>query len=70
MIEARADGRAAATKLLTRDDLCERLRLSKRTISRMLSAGKLPPPVQIGRCVRWRERDIERWIEDGCPATK
>ncbi len=54
-------------RLLTRDDLCERLQLSKRTLSRMVSGGKLPRPIQLGRNVRWRESDIVQWIADGCP---
>ena len=50
-------------RLLTTADLGKQLQLSKRTISRMLSAGELPPPVRIGRLVRWREADIAQFIE-------
>jgi excisionase family DNA binding protein len=51
------------TRLLTRADLSERLQISKRTISRMLSSGELPRPAKIGRLVRWRESDIAQFIE-------
>jgi excisionase family DNA binding protein len=53
--------------LLTRQDLCTRLQLSKRTIARMLSTGQLPPAVRIGRNVRWRADAIDAWIDQGCP---
>jgi predicted DNA-binding transcriptional regulator AlpA len=33
----------------------------------MVSAGKLPPPLYLGRNVRWREQDIDHWIANGCP---
>jgi len=51
------------SRLLTRADLSERLNMSMRTISRMLSAGELPPPARFGRLVRWRESDIEEFID-------
>lgn len=53
-----------STRLLTRADLSERLQISKRTISRMLSSGELPRPAKIGRLVRWREVDVARFIEN------
>jgi predicted DNA-binding transcriptional regulator AlpA len=40
---------------------------SERWIWDKASAGKLPKPLRIGRFVRWRRRDIEAWIEAGCP---
>jgi excisionase family DNA binding protein len=68
MIHKASDKAKSATRLLTVSDLCERLQLSKRTISRMVAAGdRLPRPVQIGRNVRWTESDIEEWIAQGCP---
>jgi excisionase family DNA binding protein len=56
------------TELLTRQELCSRLKLSKRTISRLLSCGKLPPAVRLGHSVRWRADEIDQWIDRGCPA--
>jgi excisionase family DNA binding protein len=55
-------------RLLTREDLCRELQLSMRTLSRLLSGGKMPLPLRIGRNVRWRATDIEEWIEQGCPS--
>ncbi len=45
----------------------ELLNLSTRTVWRLLSAGKLPRPVRIGRSVRWSRSDLETWIANGCP---
>lgn len=45
----------------------ELLNLSTRTVWRLLSAGKLPKPVRIGRSVRWSRSDLETWIANGCP---
>ena len=50
---------------------CEVARLlgiSKRTLWRLLSAGKLPAPVRLGSNVRWRLDEVEKWISQGCPA--
>lgn len=63
MVQHIESTKTEGTWLLTRGDLSERLNVSKRTISRMLSAGELPRPVRIGRLVRWRESDIEEFID-------
>ena len=49
---------------------CEVARLlgiSKRTLWRLLSAGKLPAPIRLGNNVRWRLDEVEQWISQGCP---
>lgn len=50
------------TKALARILSC-----SERQIRRLHSGNKLPSPVRIGRCVRWRIKTIERWLDLGCP---
>lgn len=57
-------------KLLTAKTLGEALSLSKRTIFRLDSSGRIPKPVRIGGSVRWRQSDIERWISLDCPDRK
>ena len=54
--------------LITAEEAAAALRVSERTLWRLLSAGKVPPPVRIGRNSRWRRAEIEGWIELGCPA--
>ena len=54
-------------KLLNAEAVSEKLSLSKRTIFRLDSSGKIPAPVRINGSVRWRESDIENWISMDCP---
>lgn len=49
-------------------ELARLLGISKRTLWRLLSAGKLPVPVRLGNSVRWRLDEVEQWISRGCPA--
>jgi predicted DNA-binding transcriptional regulator AlpA len=41
--------------------------IAERSLHRHVSSGKAPHAVRIGRSVRWRRSDINRWIADGCP---
>jgi predicted DNA-binding transcriptional regulator AlpA len=34
---------------------------------RLRAAGKLPPPVRLGRKVLWRRSEVIGWIDAGCP---
>ena len=55
---------SAETKLLTVQQVAARLALSVRTVWRKTAAGELPAPVRFtGRIVRWRSRDIDRYID-------
>ena len=47
--------------------LAEMLDVSTRQIARMRDMGLLPPCVRIGRSVKHKISDIEKWIADGCP---
>jgi predicted DNA-binding transcriptional regulator AlpA len=38
-----------------------------RTLRAWDSAGKLPAPIRIGRCVRWRVSEIRAWLDAGAP---
>ena len=53
--------------LLSAAELATTLRLSKRTLWRLLAAKKLIAPIRVGGSVRWRISDVRRWIDDGCP---
>lgn len=52
--------------LLSVKDLAESLNCSKRHIRRLTDAGRMPPPIRVGRLLRWRRDDIARWVADGC----
>ena len=34
----------------------------------LAKTGRLPLPVRMGRCVRWRRAELSAWIDAGCPA--
>ena len=53
--------------LMTVEQLAKVLQVSIRSVWRMRSAGQVPPPVKIGGGVRWRVRDVQSWIDEGCP---
>ncbi|MBN8625036.1 MAG: helix-turn-helix domain-containing protein [Planctomycetes bacterium] len=53
--------------LIQADELATLLNVSERTLWRLLSAGKIPEPVRLGRSTRWRLDQVRQWINDGCP---
>ena len=56
--------------LLAVGDVARLLNVSRLTVFRWRSAGRLPLPVKIGRVVRWRRSEIETWIAQGCPNSR
>lgn len=48
-------------------ELAAFLGVSRATVCRMNSAGKLPRPIRFNRAVRWDCWTIEEWVSDGCP---
>jgi prophage regulatory protein len=57
-------------QLLNAKILGEKINLSKRQIFRLNSCGKIPAALKIGGSIRWRQSDIELWLEMGCPDRK
>ena len=55
-----------ADYFLKAEDLSEILGVSKRTVWRWRSSGKIPEPVTIAGSTRWRSTVIRSWVEDGC----
>ena len=58
----------AAPLLISAEELAKLMHVSERTLWRLLSAGKVPKPVRIGRNTRWKLAEVTDWIERGCPA--
>ena len=56
-----------APKLINAEELARMMNISERTLWRLLSGGRLPQPVRIGRSTRWRLAEVAEWIERGCP---
>ena len=44
------------------------LKVSERTLWRMWNEGEMPPPVRVGRAVRWSYETLKAWVTAGCPA--
>jgi excisionase family DNA binding protein len=49
--------------LLDAIDVAKILRVSKRTFESLVALGKGPPAMTIGRQRRWRQRDVDEWLE-------
>jgi len=47
--------------------LSEMLGISEGSVWRGVLTGKVLKPVRIGRSVRWRKREVQAWVEAGCP---
>lgn len=58
------------TQLLTAKALAKILSTSVRSIWRYRSSGRLPETVKIAGAIRWRQSDIENWINLGCCSQK
>lgn len=62
MMVAKEESRSHA--LLRVEDVAGLLGVSKRTVWRLVSGRRLPQPVAIGRCKRWRQTDVERFVDE------
>ena len=40
---------------------------SRKGATRLRDIGGMPPPLRIGRAIRWSREVILKWIADGCP---
>ena len=56
-----------AAELLTTQQVAELLKAGQRSVWRWSRSGRMPPPVRIANSVRFRRREIEEWIANGCP---
>jgi excisionase family DNA binding protein len=56
--------------LMAVDDVAAMLNCSTRTVWRFSDAGKMPRPLRIGGIRRWRKKDVESWLDAGCPAVR
>lgn len=61
---------ATHKKLLTVSELAKFRKCSTRTIFRFIVQQKLPEPIYIDGISLWPTKEIERWVEVGCPSRK
>lgn len=58
-----ATGLPPAGELLNTAQAAERVCLSARTLERLRAAGKGPKYLRIGRWIRYRAEDLDKWLE-------
>jgi len=46
------------------------LGIGKSLFYQLQATGRLPPPVRLGRAVRWHRETLIRWCEIGCPSAE
>lgn len=52
---------------LSANEVAEMLGISRAHVWRLLSSGRIPRPVRLGRSVRWNRKTLEDWLEAGGP---
>jgi excisionase family DNA binding protein len=57
-------------RLLTTEELAEYLNLPIGTLYRFNYIGSGPRPIKVGRHLRYRESDIDRWLDSRTPCTE
>lgn len=64
-------GNSNAQLLIDATAAAELCGVSVRAWRRLDSAGKVPRPVLLGsRLKRWRQQELEDWINAGCPSRR
>ena len=57
-------------ELISGKEVAKLLDVSFRTVYRLRDSGKMPQPIRLGSLVRWNRKEIESWIEAGCPSER
>ena len=55
---------AARARMLSPDDLAEYLGVSVATVYQWNHHGTGPTPIPVGKHVRYRGNDVERWLDE------
>ena len=53
--------------LLTVKQVAKLLGISERHAYKLDASGRLPRSIKLGKSVRWRREELERWVEAGSP---
>jgi predicted DNA-binding transcriptional regulator AlpA len=61
--ELRESARDAVNKLLGPPELAEQLHVPLATLYSWRSRGQGPPALKVGKHLRWRQRDVDLWLE-------
>ena len=55
--------RPADDEYLTRDEVCERLKISKRTLWEWTRAGIAPPRIKVGGTLRFPKASLDNFLQ-------
>ncbi|WP_386692522.1 MULTISPECIES: helix-turn-helix transcriptional regulator [unclassified Lonepinella] len=47
----------------TAKEICKLLHLSRAKLYTMANAGEFPPPLKLGRALRWRVSTVKNWLD-------
>lgn len=48
--------------LLTKEEVVARLKISERSLEKLVRSRRFPGPLRIGKRVQWVESVVERWL--------
>lgn len=48
--------------LLTKEEVVARLKISERSLEKLVRSRRFPEPLRIGKRVQWVESVVERWL--------
>lgn len=64
LLSTEANSTKTIEQLLDTPAVAEIYRISIRSVPRLVEAGVIPPPIRIGRAVRWLPADIRASFEN------
>ena len=50
-------------RLITKDQVAQRLCMSERTLEKLVKSCQFPPPLRLGKHVQWVESVVNNWLE-------
>lgn len=56
--------------LIDVNEFAARLACSAKHVRRMADAGRCPPPIRLGRLLRWDRHVVDDWVAAGCPVVR
>ena len=55
-------------QLLTKEEFADKIKMPVKWVEDAASSGKIPAPILLDGHMRWREEEIDEWIQAGCHA--
>ncbi len=49
-------------RMLGKSDVLDLLNISDRTLEKLVRARRFPPPLRLGKTVRWADTVVQRWL--------